>query len=286
LVDQSLYRGVHIETSRGCRYACDFCFLSGMPRNHAYRLKPAAAVVAELKAIGALRDLSKSKVYIVDSNFRDNQRILTLMAALREAKIKAEFWTASDTHLSREALMAMRERGFFFLHSGVEDGLLGRFPKITDRQELFSFVRQVYDQGLAFGGDFILGYPQQKPADLKAAAGLAKQLCKLALRGQRGPRITFQPHFFRPFPNTPVVAGLIAQGWKAPRSFEEWGRLHDQISRGKVPGGMKFNSLTRRDLIRAMGVFIYLNLRYLLFPLAAIKLRQLAAGKFNSGNSV
>jgi len=200
------------------------------------------------------------------------------MAALRSAQIKAEFWTASDTHLSRDALAAMRERGFFFLHSGVEDARFGRFPKISDRQELFSFVREVYAAGLAFGGDFILGHPEQKPEDLKEAVVLAKQLCSFALRQQRGPKITFQPHFFRPFPNTPAVARLTAKGWKAPRTFKEWGQLHDQISCGKVPAGMKFNSLSRRDLVYAMAAFVYLNLRYLLFPLTAIKLRQFILG--------
>jgi radical SAM superfamily enzyme YgiQ (UPF0313 family) len=231
-------------------------------------------VVAELKAVARLRDLSKSKVYIVDSNFRSNERILDLMSAFRKAQIKAEFWTASDTHLSREALKAMRERGFFFLHSGVEDGVSGRFPKITDREHLISFVKQVYAEGLSFGGDFILGYPEQKPADLKETVTLAKQLCKLALKKQRGPKITFQPHFFRPYPNTPVFGQMVARGWKSPKTFTEWGKLHDSISRGMIDPKMKFNYLSREDLIKVMFSFILLNIRYQLFPLAMIKLRQ------------
>jgi tRNA A37 threonylcarbamoyltransferase TsaD len=78
-----------------------------MPSNRTYRCKPEAKIVAELKRAASLRDLSASKVYIVDSNFR-SPRLPRLMESLASEGITADFWTATDTHLDRPALKAMR----------------------------------------------------------------------------------------------------------------------------------------------------------------------------------
>jgi radical SAM superfamily enzyme YgiQ (UPF0313 family) len=267
LLDQSHYAGVHIETSRGCPFRCEFCFLSGMGGCGKHRLRPVESVVRELRTIARLRDLPSSKVYIVDNNFRDNGRVTLLMEALAAAGLRAQFWTATDTHLDRQVMRKMRERGFTFLHSGVESGSPEAFDKVPDREHVLDFFAGGQQLGLMMGADFILGYPEQTPEELRGLVGMARELARRVATG-RGPRITFQPHLYRPFPGTALGKRLAARGWRGPSTFRGWGELHDQISRGEVSTDVLPRGVSDGQLRRAMLDFAALNLRHHLLPLA------------------
>jgi radical SAM superfamily enzyme YgiQ (UPF0313 family) len=258
------YKCIHIETSRGCIFKCPFCFLSGYGRKVYWRGRPIHHILRELNHIQDIVDIEDKKIYFVDSNFRNNTRIKKMMKTIVQEKIKTTFWTASDMSLNYETLKWMKKAGFSFIHTGIESGShrFTELEKLRNLNYILNYFRKMKKIEIMPGADFILMYPGETKKDIIETLNMAEKISDISTY------VIFQPHLFRPFPNTIETKKLINKGWYPPISFYDWGKLFDEISKGDFKRANFTKNVNKKFLVKVLFKFANLNMKTFILPWA------------------
>lgn len=256
------YKSIHVEVSRGCTWSCPFCFINAYKKdwkNYGYRVRNENDVIKELKQINDLTDIEEKKIYIVDSNFKaEKENIRRLLLKIKKLELRTSFWAATDSLIDYDTLKLMKEVGFSYVHIGIETAsgkFLRELPKIPNLNHILDFYEKLKKLRIVGGAEFILMYPEQSTRDFKSLIHFSFQLQK-----KYGP-IIFQPHLFRPYPNTLKTLELTGKKWRSPTSFLGWGYLYRKISLGKFDDGTNFTKdVTYGHLRSVLLDFLAINL--------------------------
>jgi radical SAM superfamily enzyme YgiQ (UPF0313 family) len=192
-----------VETSRGCRFPCEFCSIQRF-FNRTHRSRPTEAVVEELIS---LRERSKL-IFIVDDNFAGD--ISACKALLNEIQSLGIRWVTqmSINAAHDEELLALMAR------SGCKGVLIG-FESL-DKKNLeamgkgFNHMRGGYvtaldnlrRHGIRIYGTFVFGYDEDRPESFEEAVDFALE--------QRFYIAAF--NHLTPFPGTPLYSRLQSEG--------------------------------------------------------------------------
>jgi radical SAM superfamily enzyme YgiQ (UPF0313 family) len=146
----------HVETTRGCPYACDYCSVTRFYGN-TYRHRPVADVVKQVE------QLTDKLIFFVDDNIAGHKEYAKeLFRALIPLKIswsgQFTIFTARDTELMDLA----GKSGCRFLFTGFETlntKNLKEMNKAWARPEDYpELIKRVHDAGIGVYGSFMLGF--------------------------------------------------------------------------------------------------------------------------------
>ncbi|MBY8886612.1 B12-binding domain-containing radical SAM protein [Streptomyces sp. PTM05] len=219
----------NIVGSRGCPYDCGFCgaAVSANP-DITIRTREPANIIDELDSVHD--EFGTTAFRFVDDLFLGAARIIRpAMEAFTAHSIGDHYaWDATGRinvlYRADDALLdTLARNGLREVALGIESGsdrvLVAMDKRITaDMTE--TVTRRLLERGINVKGYFILGYPGERPDDLKATVRHIHTLWKLSdtLPGAFRASV-FE---FRPYPGTPIWQQLIAAG-HAPDTLLAYG---------------------------------------------------------------
>ena len=165
-----------LETSRGCRWNCDFCSIQAMYKG-CLRAKPIADIAAEL------REIPQRILFLSDDNiFRQDGSFEPLLAALKASGKRWACQISMEALRSDENLRRLQDSGCILVLVGFEslnEGNLADMGKVQNRSpgkiraespagsaQVLGYedlVRRVYAHGLMIYATFVVGYDHDGP---------------------------------------------------------------------------------------------------------------------------
>ncbi len=172
--NRGLKNAASIMTTRGCPYACTFCF-----HNRKLRFKNIETVMAEIKY---LYEHGVRYFYVYDDTFFVKKTwVYQIIDKIRELKITdACFQCLTRGNLVDPKLLeALREVGFVRISMGVESGsdaILKRVQKGVKKADYKKACKLIREYDIETRGSFILGHPHETPEDIQATIDFSKEL--------------------------------------------------------------------------------------------------------------
>jgi len=248
LVPVESQRSTYVETVRGCRSHCTFCFY---PRSSSVLRTLDVERSAEL--VGALRDRGAREVVFLDPTFNHRPEFDALLDALiREnqsraltffAEVRAEGLTPAHAHKLKQAGFDRLEIGL----QSVNRGTLKRVRRGGSPEKVAEAARMLHGEGIELLVDLIVGLPGDTPDDVLRgmdfleANGLAReaQVFPLSLLPGTAMRATASedgvvfdpapPYRVRrtaTFAEDDLLRTLLAAEDRLGRRLDEWPRPH------------------------------------------------------------
>jgi anaerobic magnesium-protoporphyrin IX monomethyl ester cyclase len=208
-------------SSQGCNFRCAFCsdpFVYGRkwvglePKRMALRLK-------ELW----------ERYHFDDVNFQDEtfftraRRVQALADEIVSSGMKIT-WAATmradqGVRLPEEVWARCKQSGLRRLLVGVESGsneMLRRIRKDIRIEQVFHTAEQMLRFGIAGHFPFIVGFPDESDASIRATLDCAKRLRSLS------PDFLTPIYYFKPYPGSELVIEAVARGFQLPETLEAW----------------------------------------------------------------
>lgn len=210
-------------TSRGCPYACGFCWNPAVQERR-WRSHSVNWVVSEI-------DRMKRKFGIDGISFRD-ANFWTNIGRAREIvrRVDLPFYSGlRANYVDEDLVWFLEENKCKQIYVGAESGCPSTLEVINKRitreqimrtAELFSFT----DIETAFG--FIIGFPNETGEELYESFKTGKEIAEM------GENIKVGFHIYKPFPKTPLWSDVISNGFEMPEDMEEWAKF-DGINHGE-----------------------------------------------------
>jgi radical SAM superfamily enzyme YgiQ (UPF0313 family) len=214
----------YMETSRGCPRRCTYCFNPAFNRG-VWRKQSAERVCERLQFIN--RTLGVNSVYFVDDNFFiDRKRALTIAETLGGLKFIWQVQGADIPTLNampRDELAFLKSTGLARLTIGIESGS-PRMRKILGKNYSNDDVRSVLLKLREFGFivycSFMCNLPGETDYDLTQSVSMVFDLMRL------NPQFRTSPFYaYAPAPGTELFLKACEQGFHAPETLEQWGRI-------------------------------------------------------------
>ncbi len=189
-----------VETSRGCRFQCEFCSISRFYRRRCID-RPVEEVVREVRGL-------RKPIFFVDDNIgSDPERLRALCEAL--LPLNRPWIGQASLHIAQDpALLGLMRRsgcqGVLIGFESLDPATLANMGKSVNLEArgYSRAIRAFRDHGLSIYATFVFGYDQDTPDTFR-------RVFDFALR---------QKFFFTafnhlvPFPGTPLHDRLAAQG--------------------------------------------------------------------------
>lgn len=166
-----------ILSSRGCPYACSFCFKGIVGRS--YHQRSPEHIVAELKEVSATYGIRN--FYFIDDLFTiDVKRLGIILDYFIDQRLGYRWrCLARVDRVTPELLKKMYRAGCRQIHYGIESGneeVLKRTAKHVDLQQVRDAVKWTEDAGIRSKGYFILGLPGDNEETIQETIAFAASL--------------------------------------------------------------------------------------------------------------
>lgn len=205
--------------SRGCYYDCSFCGAAiSANRDILVRTRAPENILMEMERLSACHDVTAVRfvddLFLAKPQFMD--RCLSLFA---EQGVGERFvWDATGRinilHRASDAMLDLMVRsGCREVALGIESGdeaMLKRIDKRITPAMTAEVVRRLTARGIRVKGYFILGFPTETVAQMRATEQHIHELWDIGDRA--GGRFRSSVFEFRPYPGTPEWHRLMATG--------------------------------------------------------------------------
>jgi radical SAM superfamily enzyme YgiQ (UPF0313 family) len=202
------YNRFTVQTTRGCPWRCDFCASNVMLRQ-AYRKRPVADVIRDVRAIAALR--KRPFIEFADDNtFVDKAWGKELCRQLAPLRLKwfteTDVTVADDEELLRLLRAARCRQLLIGLESPEQSALEGVELKANFKARRWAgaveAIRRIQEHGITVNGCFILGLDRHTPDVFAQVLDFAEMV----------PLYEVQITILTPFPGTPLYDRLRREG--------------------------------------------------------------------------
>ncbi len=207
-------------SSRGCPYACRFCYRPSYDQR--YRARSAVNVVDEMVEC---RRLGVEEVFFYDDTFNlQRDRVVAVCDEIRRRRLDLP-WDARVRldRLDPDLLAQMGRAGCCRLHLGIESGsqaILQQMRKHIDLARVEDVLRASRRIGIETLAYFMLGFPGETPAQIEETITWAVRL----------DADFTQFAIVMPFPDTPLYAE-----WRAAHGSDPWADFAAAPSAGFRP---------------------------------------------------
>jgi radical SAM superfamily enzyme YgiQ (UPF0313 family) len=208
-------------SSQGCNFRCAFCSDPFVYGRKWVGLEPVRMALR-------LEELW-DRYRFDDVNFQDEtfftkrERVHALADRIVESGMKIT-WAATmradqGVRLPDEVWARCKQSGLRRLLVGVESGsdeMLKRIRKDIKIDQVFETAHQMLRHGIAGHFPFIVGFPDESDASIRATLDCAKRLRSLS------PDFLTPIYYFKPYPGSELVIEAVAKGFRLPQTLEAW----------------------------------------------------------------
>jgi radical SAM superfamily enzyme YgiQ (UPF0313 family) len=197
-------RTIYIEAGRGCPFACTFCATAPFWERK-YRVKTVDQIIEEMRYLYEQHGYD-GFMLVHDLLTVDKQFIHAFSEAMMESRLPVEWMANHRTDISLHGLLPkMKMAGCWAMFFGVESGS-ARLQKVMrkglKREGVVSTVRGLSDLGIASTCSFVIGFPDETPAELSSTITMGAEL-KLIGAGM------VQFHRLRTWPPAPLSRVMV-----------------------------------------------------------------------------
>lgn len=237
LVDMSRYtysyrglRYLDYLSSRGCPHGCTYCYNNPFFGRH-WSARPAPTVLEELRQLR--RDVDFDVVYFLDDNFFvDRPRAWEILGALPEDGLQYALQGVdiqSIDAMSDAELDDLESTGLRKITIGVETGsdrIRRRVGKWGDTDTVVRNLERLADRSFVVLTSFIIGFPFERPEELRQTVDLALRLQSL------GDNFRLPQLFnYTPIQGTPLADAMEQQGYRFPDRLQDWASIEWDYNR-------------------------------------------------------
>ena len=225
-------------SSQGCAFRCAFCADPFVYNRKWVGLAPErmGEEIGELWARYRFDDLSfqdetyftyAPRVEAVAEEFLRRALPITWAATMRADQ---------GDRLSEEVLATCRRSGLRRVLIGVESGsqeMMDRIKKDIKVEQVVRSAEKIRRHGVKGIFPFIVGFPGESDASVRASLDLAKRLRAMS------PEFETPIFYFKPYPGSPLTDDAVRDGYVLPADLDEWSRFDfigsagPWVSRGK-----------------------------------------------------
>jgi len=244
---------IELETSRGCPFACSYCYNVSYHRRR-WRAQSPVRVLEDLARYK--RDHGIQGVGLVDDEFFvDADRAHAIIVGLTDLGLRPLFQGLRvDTleGLPAATLELLDRCGPTSVQIGVESGvqrILDSVDKrITVEQAVQQNQRLAHYRGLRPYYNFMTGFPGETPEDLRTTVALVSRLLHDNPQARVGPL-----HVLTPYPGSVLYDQAIAQGFVPPVDAAGWAAFDFHSDRPPWVGDELYD-LARRITVASLFV--------------------------------
>jgi radical SAM superfamily enzyme YgiQ (UPF0313 family) len=208
-------------SSQGCNFRCAFCSDPFVYGRKWVGLEP-ARMALRLKELW-------DRYRFDDVNFQDEtfftraRRVQTLAEQIIQSGLKIT-WAATmradqGVRLPDEVWALCKQSGLRRLLVGVESGsdeMLRRIRKDIRIEQVFRTVTQMLKHRINGHFPFIVGFPEESEASIRATLACVKRLRSMS------PDFQTPIYYFKPYPGSELVIEAVARGFRLPDTLEAW----------------------------------------------------------------
>lgn len=208
-------------SSQGCRFRCSFCADPYVYGRNWTGLDPAR--VGEELAFLARHYGVEDVAFQDETFFTSPRRVMAIADELLRRAVRFT-WTATlradqAGRLDDDAFRLCRHAGLRRVMIGVEAGtqaLLDWMQKDITVAEVFDAAEKCRRAGVGALFNFIVGFPDEPPASVRATLDVAKRLRAMS------PAFEVAVFYYKPYPGNDLAARLEQRGFPLPRSLHDW----------------------------------------------------------------
>ncbi len=223
-------RWVMYSSSHGCPYNCAYCSNASV-YGRSLDVLPVEQVVEEVAFL--VRRYGVRLLGLIDDIFfAFRERSLRIAEGFARSGLDFQ-WYIQDrvdcwARMSAEEARLYRRSGLVRVHYGAESGSEEVLAAIDKKAGVDATLRAAErclraDIRASFG--FIFGFPTETEADLRQTLDLIDRIYSV------NPKADCYTNIFTPYPGSPLWPVSVAEGFKAPRRFEEWADLYPRVTR-------------------------------------------------------
>jgi ribosomal peptide maturation radical SAM protein 1 len=197
-----------VETARGCwwgqRHHCTFCGLNGATMT--FRSKAPDRVIKEITHLH--RRYGASTFSVVD-DILDSSYFQTVLPALAEADLAANFFWEVKANLSREQVRQLRDAKVCFIQPGIEslsDHVLALMRKGTTAFRNIELLKWCKEYGVKPLWNLLYGFPGETETDYQLTVRLIEAIWHLDPPTGYGP---VRLDRFSPYHAEPAAFGMV-----------------------------------------------------------------------------
>ncbi len=231
-------------TSQGCRFRCAFCADPFVYERQWVGLDP-ARVGAEIE--GWWRRFRFSDVNFQDETFFTSpSRVVAIAEQFLRRRLPIT-WAATMradqcSRLSDEAFETCKRSGLRRVLVGVESGspaILKRIKKDITVEQVLETAARCLGLGIKVQFPFIVGFPDEDEDSVAATLALVTRLRAMS------PDFETMIFYFKPYPGSALTEEAVAQGYRLPRTLDEWSTFDYVGSRGPWVSDEKYRRVER-----------------------------------------
>lgn len=196
-------RMIHMITSRGCNYQCNFC----QRLEKSIRFRSVDSIIDELKKY--IRDYRISFVVFWDELFMcSEKRVAELTEGILRENIKIKYWCTGRLNIVNERILRMlKESGCAYIDYGIEqfdNTALQKMNKKQTEEQIIRGIELTQKEGIRIGFNIIFGNLGDNRETLKKSMGLLKKY------NDYGQLRVIRP--VTPYPGSPLYNYAIERG--------------------------------------------------------------------------
>ena len=213
-VSSFLYSNV-IASSRGCPFACDFCYNSAVAGIGRYRHRTVESVIEEI------RSKRTRHIMFIDDNFiGDISFARELLSAMRPLRLKWSAAVSANVLDHPDLLDLMRDTGCRSLFVGFEslnaDSIAGVHKGQNRVSRYEALVEALHSRGIMINASFVFGLDADDPSVFRTTADW---IIKNRIE-------TVTAHILTPYPGTAFHSRLAAEGRITDEDLSHYDTAH------------------------------------------------------------
>jgi anaerobic magnesium-protoporphyrin IX monomethyl ester cyclase len=214
-------RSLYMESSRGCPYACTYCY-NVYFNDRKWRAQSPARVIERVRYVR--EQYGVEDVYFTDDDFFINQkRARAIIEGLCEIDVSWQVQGSDIVCIKKmdmELLKLLERSGFRRFTIGIETGS-PRMRQLMQKQGSVDDIVATFEKLARFDfiifGSFISNTPGETLEDIRLSVELIERL------HHANPNFRNSPvYHYTPFPGTPMFEQAVGAGFVPPASFADW----------------------------------------------------------------
>jgi len=216
-----------IHTSRGCPHRCGFCYNTVFNRGK-WRGKTPEKTIEEIQFI--VDTYNADGVIIREDNFCSNKkRAIEVCNLIKENKFDIK-WTSTmrANYFTHELLKPMVESGMSLVNVGAESGsprMLKFIKKDISVEQTIASAEKSKKYDVLPMYSFVMGFPTETLDEIHMTIDLINKLKATNPRAQ-----VINMNIYTPYPDSELYGLAKEQGFREPKSLDEWGEFTWDIS--------------------------------------------------------